>query len=268
MKRLWIAVLATACSLGGCLKLKQDFTLMPDGSGKMTFTISTKANPAAPGGEEGGGLTLAEMMSEDPDKMAKEMPGIVALTRPKEEKKDGWTQLTFEAYFDDFNKVALKQGEGDDAQTMFDGKFTKQGDGFVFELFGKGAGEAAGPLGGGDDAPPEAQKQLEAMLKEMLAGFEMKFGVKLPGAVTEISGFSVKNGREASFTLTDKDLAKPADMKKLETLKSMKAVCGASQVSDADQAAWKAEVAKAKEEWATLKKEMKANYEKKKASEK
>ncbi|HEX7899004.1 MAG TPA: hypothetical protein VF950_14670 [Planctomycetota bacterium] len=267
MKRLLPAVLALACALGGCLKFKQEFTLMPDGSGKMQLTIATKPNPAAPVGE-GGGITLQEMMSEDPDKMGKEMPGIVAMTRPKEEKKDGWTYLTFSAYFEDFNKVAIKQGEGDDAQTMFDGKFSKQGDGFVFELFGKGAGDAAGPLGGADDAPPEAKAQMEAMLKQLLAGFEMKLGVKLPGAVTEISGFAVKEGREASFVLSEKDLGKAADMKKMEAVKSMKAVSGASQVSEAELAAWKAEVAKAKEEWAVLKKEMKANYEKKKASEK
>ena len=266
MKRLLPAVLAIACALGGCLKFKQEFVLMPDGSGKMLLTIATKPNPAAPGGE-GGGITLEEMMSEDPDKMGKDMPGIVAMTRPKEEKKDGWTYLTFSAYFDDFNKVAIKQGEGAEAETMFDGKFSKQGDGFVFELFGKGAGDAAGQLGG-DDAPPEAKAQLEAMLKQMLAGFEMKFGVKLPGAVKEISGFTVKEGREASFVLAEKDLAKPGDMKKMEAVKSMKAVSGASQVSEAELAAWKTEVAKAKEDWVALKKEMKANHEKKKASEK
>jgi hypothetical protein len=267
MKRFLPGVLALACALGGCLKFKQEFVLMPDGSGKMVMTIAMKPPEGAPAGE-GGGLTLNEMMSEDPDKMAKEMPGIVAMTRPKEEKKDGWTYLTFAAYFEDFNKVAVKQGEGDDAQTMFDGKFTKQGDGYVFELFGKGAGDATGLLAGQEDAPPEGKAQLEAMMKQMLAGFEMKFGVKMPGAVKEISGFTVKNGRDASFTLSEKDLSKPADMKKMETLKSMKAVCGASTLTAAEQDAWKAEVAKAKEEWAVLKKEMKANYEKKKASEK
>lgn len=267
MKRLVPALLAIACSLGGCLKFKQEFVIMPDGSGKMLLTFATKANPGAPG-EEGGGLSLNEIMSEDPDKMAKDMPGIVALSRPKEEKKDGWTTVTFAAYFEDFNKVAIKEGEGDESKTMFDGKFTKQGDGFVFELFGKGAGDVAGAIPAGDDAPPEAKAQIEAMMKQMLAGFEMKLGVKLPGPVTEISGFMVKEGRDASFTLSEKDLGKAADLKKMETIKSMKAVCGSSQVSAAERDAWQAELAKAKEEWAALKKEMKANHEKKKASEK
>lgn len=259
MKRFMPAVLALACALGGCLKMKQEFVVMPDGSGKMVMTIATKANPADPGGK---GLTSEEMMSEDPDKMGKEMPGIVAMTRPKEEKKDGWTYITFAAYFDDINKVAMKQGEGEDAQTMLDAKFAKQGDGYVFELFGKGAGEAANQFGG-DDSPPELKAQMEQMIKQMLAGFELKFAVKMPGAVTEVTGFSVKEGRDASFTIAEKDILKPADMKKLETVKSMKAVCGASTISAADQEAWKAEVAKAKEEWAVLKKEMKANFEKK-----
>ena len=190
--------------------------------------------------------------------MNKGMPGVVAVTRPKEEKKDGWTYITFSAYFDDVNKMAEKVKE-EGAPTMLDAKFSKQGDGFVFELFGKGAGDAAKQLGG-DDAPPEAKAQIEAMLKEMLAGFEMKFGVKLPGAVTEVSGFTVKEGREASFSISEKDLAKADDMKKLENAKNMKAVCGPSQISAADQAAWKDEVAKAKAEWEVLKKEMKANF--------
>ena len=264
MTRLRPAVLAIACALGGCLKFKQDFVLMPDGSGKMLLTIATKANPELPGGER---FSLKEMMAEDPDKMEKEMPGIVALTRPKEEKKDGWTYLTFAAYFEDFNKVALKDGEGPDAKAVFDGKFAKQGDGFVFELFGKGAGEAAGALGG-EDAPPEAKAQMEAMLKQLLAGFELKFGVKLPGPITEVSGFTVKEGREATFVLSEKDIAKAADLKKMEAAKSMKAVCAASQISPAELAAWKNELAQAKDEWAALKKEMKANFEKKKAAEK
>ena len=264
MKRLLPVVLALACALGGCLKLKQEFLVMPDGSGKMTMTIAMKADPNLPGGK---GMSAADMMAEDPEKMNKGMPGVVAVTRPKEEKKDGWTYITFSAYFDDVNKMSMKQGDQEDAPTMLDAKFAKQGDGYVFELMGKGAGDAAKQLGG-DDAPPEAKAQIEAMLKEMLAGFEMKFGVKLPGAVTEVTGFTVKEGREASFAISDKDLAKPGDMKKLENAKSMKAVCGASQISAADEAAWKAEVAKAKEEWEGLKKEMKANFEKKKASEK
>jgi hypothetical protein len=263
MKRFVPVVMLLGFTLGGCLKLKQEFVVMPDASGKLVLTIATKANPAEPGGK---GLSADDMMSEDPDKMGKEMPGIVAMTRPKEEKKDGWTYITFAAYFDDINKVALKQGEGDDASTMFDAKFTKQGDGFAFELFGKGAGEAANQFNN-EDSPPELKAQMEAMIKQMLAGFELTFAVKMPGAVTEVAGFQTKDGRSAAFTVGEKDIQKPADMKKLETAKSMKAVCGASQVSGADMEAWKAEVAKAKAEWDGLKKEMKANYEKKKAAE-
>jgi hypothetical protein len=264
MKRFLPLMLVAAGSLGGCLKLKQEFVVMPDASGKLVLTIGVKANPGDP---EGKGMSAADMMSEDPDKMAKEMPGVVALTRPTEEKKDGWTIITLSAYFDDLNKFALKEGEGDGAKTMFDAKFSKQGDGFVFELFGKGAGDAAGQFGG-EDSSPELKAQMEAMLKQMLAGFEMKFAAKMPGAVTEVTGFQTKEGRTAAFVLAEKDLQKAGDMKKLEAAKSMKAVCGASQISDAEVAAWKAELGKAKEDWVALRKEMKANFEKKKASEK
>jgi hypothetical protein len=50
-------------------------------------------------------------------------------------------------------------------------------------------------------------------------------------------------------------------------MNKLKAVSGPSEVSAEEQAAFKAEMEKAKAEWAELKKEMKANFEKKKAKE-
>ena len=54
-----------------------------------------------------------------------------------------------------------------------------------------------------------------------------------------------------------------ADMKKIAGMNKLKAVCGPSEISPADQAAFKSEMEKAKAEWAELKKEMKANFDKK-----
>ena len=88
--------------------------------------------------------------------------------------------------------------------------------------------------------------------------------VKLPGTIKEVNTFQKKEGRTANFTISEKDLAGGAkDMKKLTAMNKLKAVCGPSEVTAAEQDAFKAELAKAKEEWAALKKEMKANFEKK-----
>lgn len=261
MKRLLAAPLA--CVLGllsGCLKMKEDLVVLPDGSGKLTLTLSIREDNEMAKDK----FTEEEMMSEDPEKMLKEMPGIVAFLRPKLEKKDGFATITTVAYFEDVSKVRII-GEGDsgDGKALNEFKFRKEGDGFVFEVGGDKVGEGLKDLGANDDAPPELKKQMEAMIQEMLKGFEFTIQVKLPGAVKEVATFQKKDGRTASFTIGEKDIAGLNDMKKLTGMSSLKAVCGPSEVSAEEQAAFKAELERAKAEWAELKKEMKANFDKK-----
>ena len=253
-----------ACALGllsGCLKMKEDLVILPDGSGKLLLTLSVKEDNEMAKEK----FTEEELMSEDPEKMLKEMPGIVAFLRPKLEKKNGFVTITTAAYFEDVSKVRIigenDGGEGNKALNEF--KFRKEGDGFVFEVGGDKVGEGLKEIGGNEDAPPELKKQMEAMIKEMLKDFEFTIQVKMPGAVKEVSTFQKKEGRTATFSVGEKDIAGMNDMKKISAMSTLKAVCGPSEVSADEQAAFKAELEKAKAEWAELKKEMKANFEKK-----
>ena len=261
MKRFLAVPLACALALlSGCLKMKEDLLVMPDGSGKLVLTLAMKEDNELSKEK----FSEEEMMSEDPDKMLKEMPGVVAFLRPKLEKKAGWATITMTAYFEDVSKLKIiGDSEGGDGKALNEFKFKKEGDGFVFEVGGDKVGEGLKELGGNDDAPPELKKQMETMIKEMMKDFEFQIRVKLPGAVKSVETFQAKDGRTATFTVGEKDIAGAADMKKISGMNKLKAVSGPSEVSAAEQAAFKAELEKAKAEWAELKKEMKANFDKK-----
>lgn len=256
MKRLLVSALLVCPLLAGCLKFKEEIQVMPDGAGRIILTIASKET-----GEENK-LSVAELMSEDPDKMDKTFPGIVAMSRPVEEKKDGWTQVRVEFFFDDINKVKLVNE--DDGKVFQEFSFRKEGDGRVLEFKAGAAEEFGGQLGGQDgELPPEAKKQIEEMVKQMLAGFELKIAVNMPGEVKESGAFKEKEGRRATFALGEKDIAGFDDFKKFEAIKSVKIVSGPADVPAAELAAFKAAYEKAKAEWPALKKEMKANFEKK-----
>lgn len=257
MKRLLIPALLVCPLWAGCLKFKEEVQVMPDGAGRIVLSISSKET-----GEENK-MSMSELMSEDPDKMDKTLPGIVAMSRPVEEKKDGWTTVTVEFFFDDLNKVKLVNE--DDGKVMQEFAFRKEGDGHVVEFKSGAADELGADLGGaaGGELPPEAKKQMEEMVKQMLAGFELRIGVLMPGGVKDAGAFKDKEGRRAAFAIGEKDIAGFGDFKKFEAVKSVKIVSGPADVPSAEQAAFKAAFEKAKAEWPQLKKEMKANFEKK-----
>lgn len=260
MLRLLAPALLVCPLLAGCLKFKEEVQVMPDGSGRIVLSVSSKET-----GEENK-MSMGELMSEDPDKMDKTLPGIVAMSRPVEEKKDGWTKVTVEFFFEDLNKVKLVNE--DDGKVMQEFSFRREGAGHVVEFKSGAADELGADLGGNDaELPPEAKKQMEEMVKQMLAGFELRIGVLMPGAVTEAGAFKEKEGRRAAFSIGEKDIAGFGDFKKFEAVKSVKVVSGASDVPADEQAAFKAAFEKAKAEWPQLKKEMKANFEKKQKKE-
>lgn len=257
MTRFLPAALLVCPLLGGCLKFKQQVQIMPDGAGRIILTLASRET-----GEDDK-LTVAEMMSEDPDKMAQSFPGIVAMSRPTEVKKDGWNHVTVEFFFEDINKVKLVNE--DDGKVMQEFSFRKEGDGHVLEVKAGGADPLGGVPGAGEgELPPEVKKQIEEMIKPMLAGFEMRLSVAMPGPVKESGAFREKEGRRAAFALEEKDIAGFDDFKKFEALKSVKIASGPADLPAAEQADFKAAFEKAKAEWPELKKEMKANFEKKK----
>jgi hypothetical protein len=243
MKRLALA--AVLVPFFGCRKIGQDLVIMPDGSGKLSFTVSFKS--------EGNEPADPMDMLGDPDDFSKNVQGIVAVTKPEIATEGGWSKVKFTMYFEDINQVKFSEN-GKEKQTF---SFKKDGDGYVFEIRGNLAGGAGDEAKKEEPSDPELQKKIEEMLREMMQEFEFRQSVRLPGRIKSIEGFQKSEGSSASYQVAWKDMEKPEDRKKLEALKTFRAVCGPSEVTKAEQDAFKAELEKAKKEWAAWKEEWK-----------
>jgi hypothetical protein len=255
MKRLAaLALLLPAFS--GCMHVREEIVVMPDGSGRLTLTFIIKAKG------EAAKFTEDELMAADPDEIQDKIKGLVALTRPVVEQKDGAAQLRMTGYFDDLNALKfMDDGEGDKAKAKQEFVFRKEGETFVVELKGNLLA---------DDVPeravkdPEVEKQREEFFKAMFAGFDFRQDVKMPGKVTVVEGFQSKAERTATYHVGEKDLQKPADQKKINEISKFKVSCARSEVTDAEAADFRKEIEKAKADWPELRKEMKKKAEQKK----
>lgn len=253
MKRL--AALALLLPVAGCMKLDEQILILPDGSGKIVYMFAMNPDLASMGGEAAKD-PYDEMMSSDPEEFEKNAGGIVAMARPERVEMGGWKGVKITFYFEDVNKLQL----GDSGKTRFSLK--KEGADFVFEVVDKQFDSGEKP----DETNEEMKKQMEEMFKKMMGGFDYKAAVRMPGKVKKAEGYTKTDGRTASLHVMEKDVQNQQDFGK--KLGSRKATCGPSEVSEAEAAAFKEELAKAKKEWVALREEMKRNAEKKKGEEK
>jgi hypothetical protein len=101
---LLTACLAACLCLVGCFKTKQDYTLNPDGSGKVTYEISFMRGPQAAADP----AILKDLARKEADKIVKESQGVTAwkdVTFTVE--KNGWTTFKGTAYFEDITKLQI-----------------------------------------------------------------------------------------------------------------------------------------------------------------
>jgi hypothetical protein len=249
---LWLLLLA----LSGCMQVREEIVVMPDGSGRLTlqFTIHNRGEAAK--------FTEDELMSADPDELQDKIRGLVALLRPVAEQKEGAIQLRMTAYFDDLNAVKfMDDGEGDKAKPKQEFRFRKEGETFVVELKGNLLADETPERPNSD---PEVAKQREEFFKAMFAGFDFRQDVKMPGKVTLVEGFQSKAERTATYHVGEKDLQKPADQKKINEISKFKVSCARNEITDAEAADFRKEIDRAKTDWALLRKEMKQKAERKK----
>ncbi len=254
MRRL-IAAPLLLLAFSGCMKVRQELLVMPDGSGRLTLTFAMKSSG------ETAAFTEKELMSGDPDEITDKVHGLAGLSRPTMEKKDGMIRIRMTAYFDDINALKfMDDGEGAKAKPKQEFVFAREGETCTLEIKGNLVA---------DDAPerevksPEFEKQREEMFKAMFAGFEFRNDVKMPGKILVADGFQSKEDRIASYIVAEKDLQTLADQKKLNAATRFRASCGKSEVTEAEQADFRKELEAAKAGWAELRKEMKKNSEKK-----
>jgi len=253
--RRFLATLLLVPALTGCMKVREELLVMPDGSGRisLTFSVATKG--------EAGKFTEAELMAGDPDEIQDKVRGLVAMTRPTLTEKEGVVQIRMTGYFDDINALKfMDDGEGAKAKPKQDFVFHRDGEGYALELRGNLLADDS-PDRGGDD--PELAKAREDMIKVMFAGFEFRQDVTLPGTVLGVEGFGFKEGRVATYAVGEKDLQKTADLAKLNRLNRFKASCGKSEVTDSEAADFRRELERAKAGWDELRKELKKKAEKK-----
>jgi len=255
VKRLIAAPLLALLSLAGCMKIRQELLVMPDGSGRLTLVFSMRSKG------ETSKLTETELMSGDPDEITDKVRGLAALTRPTMDEKDGVVRIRMTAYFDDVNALKfMDDGEGAKAKPKQEFVFTRDGEACTLEIKGNLLADEAPPR---EPKDAEIEKQREEMFKAMFSGFEFRHDVKLPGKITVAEGFQSKEDRVATYVVGEKDLQRPADQTKVNAANRFKASCGKSEVSDAEAAEFRKELDAAKAGWAALRKEMKGRAEKK-----
>lgn len=246
-RRLNMLLLVTAAAflVSGCVKLKHATTVMPDASGKMTFTVGANKQMQQPGQPDMTEVNLLEMNDDS--------SGFVAYSKPKVTEEAGWKYVTFTAYFDDINKVRLgKEGEGNQPPATF--TFAKEGEGYKLSI--TNAMTASMGKGIAEQEDPEPQQM--AMVQAMLAGFKIEETYEMPGAVSAIPAPGTSAARVATVVVTDADVFNKAKGKVLVDGNPRAVVSGASEVTEDAMTAWKAEMAAAKVEWAAYKQELEA----------
>lgn len=234
--------LAIALALSaGCIKQKQAMTLMPDGSGKIEFTVGIneavfkQLNPEA-----------KPLEDFSPDKLSESTDGFVAISKPKQWQENGWSYVQFNAYFEDVNKLVLDKEEEQAA------RFELKRDGDAFTLTAKHGvvGRMMSDIAGNE--PEEEDAAQAAMKKQMLQGFEVVESYTMPATVAAAEGMKVE-GKTASVAASSEQVLDPAKAKPLAAEQRVISAKG-DTTDDAAVKAFKEEMAKAKAEWEAMKK--------------
>jgi hypothetical protein len=256
MKSLLLAPALLLLCFSGCMKVREELVVMPDGSGRIILVFSIPAK------NEAAKFTEAELLSGDPDELQDKVRGLVALAKPTAEEKDGVVKLRMAAYFDDLNAVKfMDEGEGDKAKPKQEFAFRREGESFVLEITGNMLADEVPERGGTD---PALLKLRDDFFKQMFAGFEFRQDVRMPGKITAVDGFQTREDRVASYAVGEKDLQKVADQKKINEVRKFKASCARSEITEAETAEFRKELEKAKADWVELRKQMKKAAERRK----
>jgi hypothetical protein len=271
---LGLLILGAFTSLPGCIQAEEAATLMPDGSGKLTLRFALKKSMLemfAQLGKAGGDPKAGDPLDQfkDPSKLKSNGEGIVAWGEPKKEEDADWVRVSIPGYFEDINKVKMysEANQGGDAQRKlsFGAKYEKAGDGGKLMMsseltddFRKMGGGPGGPGGAGGE---ELAKAMVEAMKPMLEGMKISVTVTVPGPVEQSGGFLEKKDRTATFSIEGKTILDAMTDPKGPAAKKLEAFGAASDkgtpvtwskttVGADEIAAFKNEMAAAKESWA------------------
>ena len=139
-KSIAFALALSLALLAGCVQVRDEYTLNPDGSGKVKVSRLEPAGMTLMGG--GGQLNPEAEVLTVAKKLVAESKGIDAWKDVSWKiAKDGRIQVTGTAYFKDINKLAFGSKEGRARLEKLEG-------GKLVLVFGKGSGKAAAPIDG------------------------------------------------------------------------------------------------------------------------
>jgi hypothetical protein len=214
---------ALAVSLGlsllwatGCVKMSDEYTINPDGSGKVKISRLQPAEMNMFGGKKE--LDPEEETKKSARKILEKSTGVDAWKDVSwKVADDGRILITGTAYFKDVTKVRFG-GEGANIRL-------EKGEGgkLVLRMGKAKKGPAAAPEG---DAPEKLSEeelkkkvlvqkmkwqQGRGMFVAMMSGLEMKTVINLPGKIEKLSCFKKEGDRKVQFTLKGDDFLKVID---------------------------------------------------------
>jgi hypothetical protein len=268
-----VAVSAALLPWGGCIQADQETTLYPDGSGKVTIEIGVKKSilkVAQEMAKERGGLLKADASPQD---FFKEFESVENLRRSSEgvvawktgpQKPDGeWIRASYVAYFEDVNQVRIYSNEkpGGTRKLSVAWRLVKTKTGanaLVLTSDVRKELDALSRKDPGRGGTPELADAMVEMMKPMLQDFKVAMRVTVPGAIEESTGFMEMRGRHAAFVMEGNaviaatafpDGPEAKRLKDVANARESRVVWRDSAIGESELAAWKKELAEAKEEW-------------------
>lgn len=233
-----IAILILTTAVAGrvehCYGYRDHLTVMPDGSGKIDVACS-----------------MERAADDDWEylKIVRCIRGAAAFTAPKVHWKDGWSHLSFTAYFEDINRLAYNEGgpdkkcaRGHDECVHF--ALARDGEGFVLTMedwiFSKM------PFPDRSDWEEIRKESQNVVIRE----------VTLPGKVTKVEGFQKTESRQVTYERSPKTIGNLEAAVKWPAADKRRIECGKSEIADADVAAFRKELEAAKAAWPKIKAEL------------
>ena len=240
-----IALVLSLSVAGGCLKIKQVVTVMPDGSGKidLTFGISEELAELTQDTDHKpfADLTLEKMAGED-------LPeGVVAITLPFHREENGYQYIHFTVYFENIAEV---QGHEGDLAEVFAGYSFESGDqGCTLTIE---QGMILGMLSEYEQPDPD---ELQFM-GPIFGGMELAEQYILPGAAKPVDGVAMTDNTAEIVITGENMIHRDGPIEALANTDTITLVVPEITITQAQADAFAAEMVEAIAAWEILKQEM------------
>ena len=205
----WILLIVGVAVIAGCVEEKKEYTINPDGSGKVDCDIVYAPFNLNLGGEE---AAPKSQIKTEVEKILKESKGVDAWQNVSFELTDeGKIHFVGTAYFADINKVKIKSGGFNSKQDMF---FSRDGSGRItIEIKNDSDSEDSGAKA--KEAEKLTEAELSQKVKEMRLQYNkskpMMMGIlgtlkservfHLPGRIEGVSNFKKVDSSTVKLTL-------------------------------------------------------------------